>query len=353
MIDLKNGIEKGKIQKETNTDFEHYYLHEHYSHLARGTIIIGERMIFGYPHIKRIFVIRKGIERNFKSKLLFLEEKIDGFNLRIANISGNIYAFSRGGHLDHFSTYKVRQISSISSFLSDNPQYVICGEMIGNTPYTKPTKKFDVKLFVFDLMREDGSLVSTQEKYSILDDYKIDSVPQLGSFRKSDIKKISKAVLSVHLRNGEGIVIRGSDGEIFKHVNANSDINDIEECASRYFDMPSGFFHQRVLRATFFINEFKLNKGKLSSKLGSAFLTSLSKSVLAATKEKSSHEDFEILINEDSLWQKIRHTMGNEILIEETSRKKEGKNIRLRFRKIYRATSTLLHGYKNGKAVED
>jgi hypothetical protein len=62
---------------------------------------------------------------------------------------------------------------------------------------------------------------------------------------------------------------------------------------------------------------------------------------------------FEILINEDSLWQKIRHTMGNEILIEETSRKKEGKNIRLRFRKIYRATSTLLHGYKNGKAVED
>ena len=352
MIDLKAGIEKGKIQKESD-EIEYFYLHEHYQHYERGTVFIGDRTIFGYPHIRRIFVIKEGIKRNIKSKFVYLEEKIDGFNLRIANIDSKVYAFSRGGHLDYFSTEKTRHNREILSFLSDNPEYVLCAEMVGNTPHTKPTKKFDTKLFVFDIMREDGSLLPCEEKYELLDNYKINQVPRLGKVASSDIKKISSIVILVHKQNAEGIVIRGTLGETVKHVNANSDIADISECSLRYFDMPSGFFHQRIMRAAFFANEFGLNKVELSKKLGNAFLNSLTPSIKKAKNAKSSFEEFEILISSLSLWQKIKRQMGNEILVEEIWRKNEGKNIRLRFKKIYRKTSSLLHSFSSGKAIED
>lgn len=345
-------VSKDKIKTEID-EIEYSYLHEHHQKLERGTVFFDDLIIKGYPHIKRIFSLRNGVLRNIKSKTLFLEEKIDGFNLRIAILSGKIFAFSRGGHIDHFSTYKVREMKKITDFLSANPDYVLCGEMVGNTPYTKPTKKFDVRLFIFDIMRLDGSFLDVEEKYDILDSNNIQSVPRLGCFKSNDSKSILKVAFSLYKRNAEGIVIRGELGEVFKHVNANSDLADIEECASRYFDMPSGFFHQRILRAAFFASEFGIKEKDLSKMLGKAFLVPLLTAIKKAKNEKNSFEEFEILIPNELLWLKIKKQMGNEILIEETSKRKFSSLLKVRFRKIYRKTSSLLHSYKNGKSIED
>ena len=83
--------------------------------------IIGKRVIWGYPHIKRIFTLKNGMKRNLDPGQVYAEEKIDGFNVRIAFIGKNIYAFSRGGFLDSFVTEKAREMTERARELGPNP----------------------------------------------------------------------------------------------------------------------------------------------------------------------------------------------------------------------------------------
>ena len=173
---IKEALDKGRAEKREE-EIEYYRFLKKTRAIARGTVIVGNRIIFGYPKIKRIFTLEKGIKRNINAETIYIEEKIDGFNIRVANIDNSIYAFSRGGFIEPFSE-KVREIR-LESFFSDNSEKVLCGEMIGNTPYTEPTKKYDVKFLVFDIDAGDGSYLPVEEKYRLLDRYGIESVPRL------------------------------------------------------------------------------------------------------------------------------------------------------------------------------
>jgi putative ATP-dependent DNA ligase len=349
--ELDEAIKRGKIVHHKE-DIEYYRFREGFRNINRGRVITKERVIPGYPHIKRIFTLEKGIGKNITEKEIYLEEKIDGFNVRVALIEGNIFAFSRGGFIDLFSTEKAREMK-LEKFFKDYPKYILCGEMIGNTPCTLPTKKFGVKFLVFDIGLEDETYLPIAEKYKLLDKYTIESVPRLGKFETNDIDQIKKIALDINNSNREGIVIKSaSRKEIVKYVVANSDIADIEEAVKSFFDMPPGFFMQRVFRSSMFLKDFELKRDEYEKRIGKAFFN-LIDSIKTSEKEGHSYEEYEILVKDSRIYETIKKHMSKEIRIQTISEKKEGEKTRVRFRKIYRKTSEKINEALRGKGQID
>lgn len=349
---LKDSLKIGKVQK-LKEEIEYYRFRKRTKGVERGTVITNKKIIWGFPKIKRIFTLEKGLERNIEGETIYLEEKIDGFNVRVVKINGKIYAFSRGGFLDAFATEKAREMK-LEKFFSKNPKKVLCGEMIGNTPYTEPSSKYDVRFLVFEVDNGDGSYLSVQERYKVLDEYKIESVPRLGKFKKNNLKKIMSVANSLNRDGKEGMVIKSANRkDVAKFVNPRADIDDIGKCSHRFFDMPSGFFDQRILRSGIYMKDFALDRSKYGKRLGEAFYIGLMKGLKQIEKEGDVSDYFEISIKDGSIWKKIVGHAGKEIKFEVVYRKKINGKTKIGFKKIYKKTSRLLRAYLNGKAVED
>lgn len=350
---VKNALEKGKAEA-MKEEISYIRFRSTYKGIERGTVIApGRKIIWGFPHIKRIFTLENGLKRNIKENTVFIEEKIDGFNIRIAEINGKIYAFSRGGFLDYFVTEKARELG-LEKFFEAHPKYVLCGEMIGNTPYTKPKKEFDVKLFVFDIDDGHGNYLPCEMKYEILDRYGINSVPRIGKFKINESKKLERVVLDINKARKEGMVIK-SEGrlDVVKYVNTNADIDDIKNCAHLFFDMPFGFFNQRVLRSSFFIKDYNLDRKKYAEEIGTAYLNGLIKALDIVSSGRDIEDEFEIFIGNEDTWEKIRKHTGKEVRLTVLWKRKEKGKTRIRFTKTYLETTRKLRSYLNGKGITD
>ena len=176
MIDKKKiaaALKKGKVERQSG-EIKYLRVRDGFAGVERGTAILEPgRPVYGFPHIRRVFTLEAGLKRNLGDCMLFAEEKIDGFNVRVLSHGGRIFAFSRGGFLDMFVTEKARGMG-FERFFADFPDSVLCGEMIGNTPYTQPAEGFDVRLYVFDIDRGDGTYIPCQERYDLLRRYGIE-----------------------------------------------------------------------------------------------------------------------------------------------------------------------------------
>jgi putative ATP-dependent DNA ligase len=351
---VTEALKRGKADRQKG-DLDYIRFREEFRSVERGTIIVKDRVIHGYPHIKRIFTLEMGLKRNIGSDLtLFAEEKIDGFNVRIACIDGKVSAFSRGGFLDLFVTEKARESAPIAKFFDDFPGYVLCGEMIGNTPYTAPTEGGDSELFIFDIYHDDGVYVPCEERYALLKKYKIAGVPVLGRFQSDDYKALRRTILLLNKSRKEGMVLKTADrGNAVKYVTPWSDIEDIEGNSRLLFDMPIGFYHQRVLRSAFFIEDFGLDHDAHAKMLGKAFYEGLCKAIETVKEGNEIAEEFEILIKDQRIWDDIHRHMSKDVKVELVWKRPEKDKTRIRFRKIYKRTSRNLTAYSKGKGIAD
>ncbi|MDD5171814.1 MAG: RNA ligase [Candidatus ainarchaeum sp.] len=349
---LKEGLKRGKADKPPG-ELQYIRFREGFRSVERGTVVIGNRVIWGFPHIKRIFTLEKGLKRNMTGDMFYAEEKIDGFNIRIASVNGKIYAFSRGGFLDMFVTEKAREMK-LERFFRDNPGMVLCGEMIGNTPYTEPADGFDVKLFVFDIDEGDGDYFPVEQRYNLLKRYGIESVPKLGRFRSDDYSGLRRLALVLNRGKKEGMVLKSADRQsAVKYVTPWADVDDIAKASGMLFDMPIGFYYQRVLRSAMFINDFGMDRDGYARKLGRAFYDGLIDAIRRAGDGEEIYADFEIRIKDKAVWNDVRRHMSKDVKIEEISRKEFDGRTRIRFRKIYKRTTKTLMAYAAGKGITD
>jgi len=349
---ILEALKRGKADRQGG-DLSYIRFREAFRNVERGTVIVGNRVILGYPHIRRIFALKNGVRKNIGDHTVYAEEKIDGFNTRIASIDGKIYGFSRGGYLDLFITEKAREMG-LERFFKDFPDCVLCGEMIGNTPYTEPTKSGDVVLYVFDIDLGDGSYMPCDERYKVIRKYGMTGVPVLGRFESSDSAGLRRTILALNKGRKEGMVLKSIDRSVaVKYVTPWSDIEDVAQGSDIWFDMPVGFYYQRVLRSAFFIEEFGLDQKDYATKLGKAFYEGLAKAVRKAGEGKEIDNEFEITIKDARIWDEIKKHMSHDVKVEMLWKRQENGKARIRFRKIYRKTTRLLSAYAGGKSVTD
>lgn len=339
-------FKKEKMEKILSP-LPYYRIKKTFQGMTRGTVIIGKRVIWGFPHIKRIFRLDNGIEKNIGLPV-FAEEKIDGFNARIASINGKIFGFSRGGFLDSFITEKAREMKFEKFFLK-YPEYVICAEMIGNTPHTTPEENYDVKLLIFEIDQGDGSYIHPEKRYSIIKEFDLEGVPAFGKIET--LEDLRNLALNLNKSKKEGMVLKNGKKTV-KFVTANSDIEDIGHASKWIFDNEQGFFLQRILRPSFFIDDYSLDVNEYSIKLGNAFFN-LIKSVREAKKGEMISSEFVIKVKDDAIFDEIKRHMSKDVKIELVSKKEiDGEKI-IRFKKIFKKTSKLLISYSNGLGVTD
>lgn len=249
----------------------------------RGTIVIhresDERIINDYPHISRVYRMYEGVKRFFGNDFFYAEEKLDGYNVRIIKYNNDIFAVTRGGFICPFSTEWVqywRSIYKFDDFFESYPGMIICAEFVGDNPYNS---KRDLSLppglsfFCFDIMHNNGKLFPIDEKYEIFEKFNIPQVKSFGRFRVKDFDKLKEIMLELNRNRREGIVLKGNNGNSsIKFVTAESDLYDIKKTLSFFYDIEPGFYSNRLMRISLFVQEFKLDEIEYREKIGRSVL---------------------------------------------------------------------------------
>jgi len=239
------------------------------SHCNRGAAILhgeaADRIIKDYPHIPRVYRMYEGIKRFFGSEYFYAEEKLDGYNVRIIKNKNDIIALTRGGLICPFTTEWIehwRNIYSFDDFFRLHPDKIICAEFSGDNPYNSKRDLLlpsGLSFFCFDIMNNDGMLCTVDEKYKIFSSLNLPQVKSFGKFSLKDFHKLKEIILDLNNRHREGIVLKGLQGNrSIKFVTAASDLLDIEKTLAYFYDFEPGFYSNRLMRISLFVQEFKL-----------------------------------------------------------------------------------------------
>lgn len=315
-------------------------LSQDYKVHSRGTIFYADGLISGYPRIMRILHLENGINRYFKNKF-YVEEKVDGYNVRIAVINGIPLAFTRGGFICPFTTDRIPDLINMD-FFSEYPNCTICGEVVGpGSPYNTeviPYVHEDVVFFAFDIINGNGRHFPIEDRYKILERYSIHQVNKWGPFSASDANEIKKIILELDRDGREGIVIKPvSDGKLVKYVTLSSCLRDLQATTHLITELPAGFFTQRILRAVFFCHEFGIP-------FSSEYLIDSAKALYLIPKQtlknvaegESVKEFFDIKVrNKNTIDELIQHLNRSGVRTQLVSVEKLEDFYRAKFYRIY------------------
>ncbi|GAN33592.1 MULTISPECIES: RNA ligase [Candidatus Brocadia] len=329
--------------------------------LGKGSIVTQEGIIFGFPSIARILHLENGI-RNAYTQPFYVEEKVDGYNVRVARIQGRIAVFSRGAYICPFSTDRIVDFLDAKKLFDENPDLVVCGEFAGpDNPYNiehPPYVKEDVRFFAFDLMMMNKHhKIPIDERYKIFDTYRIPTVRRFGQFSASDISALKKVIKELDETGCEGIVMKPTHPaeKILKYVTLGSCLRDIRVTAPLMAEMASEFFTHRIIRAAMFIHEHGNSlEPEVFVQLGRVLLKPVYESVTKAAQDKLIDEKFSLRFREEKNIQKmIDHLYRCKVKFDVLSENKEDAYWCVKFvRKCY-ASYEILQKHLEGSAHVD
>ncbi len=311
---------------------------------------------WAYPRIKRVFVLERGVQRYFKEAPFFVEEKIDGYNVRLVWVEGRILAFTRGGFVCPYTTEWAEiwaEQYGLREFFHDHPDAILCGEAVGASPYNAQ-QVYDLPpglhFFLFDIIHRDGTFLPPDEKYLLAARYAIPTVPQLGQYSLARLGELKNLLLEINERGGEGVVMKSVDGkQIIKFVTPISDLADVQDNLRILFDLDSGYFLNRFLRATLFVQEFGLDEEEYARRFGESILRGLDH----LRHFDVAAEEYRILVRHIDTWHRLRTLLGTRVRVEEMYTHAvliDGRPfIQVGFRRVFKKSTkrfrTILKGY--------
>lgn len=333
-----------------------YHRHRKDRDVLRGTLdFYGagseiERRIPGFPRIQRVYRLKEGVERLFGNETFYAEEKLDGYNARIFLHGQTLLAATRGGFICPFTTEWAGiwgKDKNLNSFFRDFPGHVLCGEVIGDNPYNwqrDPNMAPGAHFFVFEITAPDGRFLPPQERYRITVDYGLPAVPGMGQHSTAGIEKLYDLMRELNDRGREGVVLKDKQGQRrLKFVTPTTDLQDIEDALQMGFDLSSGFFFNRYIRASIFIKELGLDTEEYAGRIGEAFLDGCPdpESFSRATKK------YTVYVQSEKTWNELFRQLKSRVLVECDSKKEVSvlgrPMIRIDFRRVYQKST---HRYK-------
>ncbi|MCP4867768.1 MAG: RNA ligase [Proteobacteria bacterium] len=210
------------------------------------------RLILTYPHIGRFFVLAEGIRANFTGAFS-VEEKVDGYNVRIFRHRGRLLTLGRGGWICPFTMDRLPDLGELDPVFDAHPDLILCCEVAGPNPYLRadpPRARDQLRLFVFDVMKVGGtSLEPVTVRDAILDQFDLPRVPVLGIYTPADVDAVADHVRALDAEGGEGIVMKSlTDRVRGKYVTPSINLRDMEADAELIPELPGEFFESRLVR---------------------------------------------------------------------------------------------------------
>ncbi|GAX60767.1 ATP-dependent DNA ligase, homolog of eukaryotic ligase III [Candidatus Scalindua japonica] len=280
--------------------------------LRKGTVVTYSGIIYDFPRIARIMHLENGIKLAFGNSF-YVEEKVDGYNVRIAKVQGKVFAFTRGSYVCPFSTDRLGDFFNYESFFTKNPELIVCGEIAGpENPYNGESPPYvteDVSFFAFDIKEMNSEhQMPIEKRYEFFDRYGIPTVTRFGSYAPSDIIDLKRHIQGLNEKGCEGLVFKPIDpsGKTVKYVTVGSCLRDMKITSPLMIEYQAEFFTHRMLRSLFYLleNDLPLNDEFLK-KTGEALLLPLFENLKKAAEGKMITERFKVRFNKEQNIKKL------------------------------------------------
>ncbi len=330
--DTARALREGKAREERAYGIGFVRFTDDTPEAPRGTVVLEDgATVWGYPRIGRILALETGLRQHL-GEPFWLEEKVDGYNVRIFRTGDRVLALTRGGFVCPFTTDRLPELLDLS-VLEREPDLVICAEVAGpGTPYldsSPPFVKGDVELFVFELMRLGRpGLVPQQEKLSVVARYRLPHPLTEGPLGLADLPRIRSTLRRFDAEGREGAVFKeqGPRNRRVKYVTAAACIQDIRVTSRSLLDLPAEFFAQRLARLALFCEEHGVRPTReLRERLGAAFLDGLAEAVARYRRERKVYHRCRCRFRERRNAELYREHLG----------RLQGKSVHVAFRGLY------------------
>lgn len=282
----------------------------------RGTAYFPDTgdVVRGFPKIRRTLVIDPAVPKHFDDEVV-VEEKMNGYNVRIAQVDGDTVALTRGGvrcpYTEHWADRLVPR-----SFFDANPDLVICGEMVGpDNPYvTSTTYDVDsVQFFVFDLRHKSSNEpVPVDERQRLVEEHGLRGVEERLRTDPWDTDAIVDVVKALDEEEREGIVMKAPsmDREPVKYTTSHGNCGDLGY-AFRYFqEYGADFIYPRAVREGFQAVEFDADPDERAKRLGHNILDALRETVEAKQEGERIVEQVQIRVHDPGVIEDFRNHLN-------------------------------------------
>ncbi len=252
--DLKSLIGR-KLRLMRYRDLEYLVFTREAHGYNEGTVIlIGKEpmIIYAYPSIRRLAFLEAASK--YMPSDFVVEEKMDGYNVRVVVYNGKLLGITRGGYICPYTTARLSRLymDKLRGFEREYPDHVLVGEVVGlENPYVPveypEAPRFD--LFVFDLMNKD-KLKPLSLRDEVVEKYSLCRVRVLGVLSKKDSWRLWEIVDELERDGREGIVIKDPLHRVqpLKYTTVHTNIGDLRSGMKYPFDEGKSFLFPRILR---------------------------------------------------------------------------------------------------------
>ncbi|AEH06542.1 RNA ligase [Methanothermococcus okinawensis] len=377
-VDIKKAFERKIISFDMYHNKKYLLFKKKLRHIERGTVLFLNNnmdIVMGYPKIRRAMMLYPTLKNYFINKIV-VEEKLDGYNVRITKIDNKVMAITRGGRICPFTTKKALKFLNVN-ILDDYPNLMLCGEMIGlNNPYVphyypevnniliksdknnnKKTKIIEnLGFYIFDVRyRETNKPLSISEKEELLQKYELPYVKPIGIFNKEDIEHIKKIILTLNDKKREGVVLKDPDMIInpIKYTTHYTQCNDLSVAFRYMYDLGIDFMFSRLVREgyqSFEFNEDEKEMEKRAKNIGKSILYPMVNSIKNISKGELITEDFEIYLDsEEDLNEFLDYLKKLHIafVVKENQKFENGMH-KVKIGRIYNSTNDKIKSHLDG-----
>jgi len=354
---LKESYKNGNLKFYNNKYVNALQFRKSLGKIEAGTMVCFDNeihVIRGFPKIRRTLMLSKALEKHFNSEVA-VEEKMNGYNVRITSLNGKIIAFTRGGYVCPYTTKKAPQIMDLNQFFEEHPDLVICGEMLGTeNPYVSHYYPEIGKLGfrIFDIRKKlSNQPLSIKEKRSMLKNYDLPSVRLLGIYKLGDApSNILELVKELGEDGREGVVIKDLEMQIppLKYTASQAHDDELIYAFKYPFDLGKAFFFSRVIRESFQaheMNESTEELGERAQRLGESILYPMLETIKHVAEHEVAGED--LVMDADTIEEAedfVQHLRDLGVMAK-VMEFNDGKAV---IRRIHQSTTDKINNYING-----
>ncbi len=339
------------------------YLHlSDYGRVERGTVLYDGEVVRGFPKVPRTLVLSEGVPRQFDGEVA-VEEKMNGYNTRVARLDGDKLAFSRSGIVCPFTTKFLGRVygDELDALFDEIPDAVVCGEMIGrDNPYTAHgyEEVGSLDLRVFDVRdARSGESVPVDERRELVEEHGLPSVPFYGVHDADEAAgEIREVIEDLDERGREGVIMKTPDvSKQLKYTTSAANQGDLAYAFSLPFDYGQAFMFRRIIREAFQAHEFD-DGGETKERaaaLGESILGSMVETVGRIDDGERVGERHTVRAAPEEVDAILEHFrgMGLHLVIEED--RVEGDERFVEFVKKTQATNDKTENYLEGGIVRE
>uniref|UniRef100_A0A7C3RH71 RNA ligase n=1 Tax=Archaeoglobus fulgidus TaxID=2234 RepID=A0A7C3RH71_ARCFL len=356
-LDERNILRKAFVKHPFFGDIEEAFRFEKkFGQFEEGTVVVKAKdslkVFRGFPKIKRTLLLNPTIKKHFGSRDIVLEEKMNGYNVRIVKIGENLYAITRRGLICPYTTEKARILID-DEFFRDYPDYMLCCEAVGKASPYVPTEVYGIEnldFFLFDIREgRTNRPLTVDEKIEIAKIYGLKLAEILATVSSEDTEKMREIIEKLDRNRREGVVFKDREMKLnpLKYTTSYANQSDLRYAFRFFGEYGRDFMLSRVVREAFqsfeFEDEEKFNERCLQ--LGRAILEPMIESIRACKRGEMIYEESELVFENQEvieLFKMHMRLLGVEFRVEVLD---EG---RIRLKRVMRGTSDKIKGILQG-----